>query len=340
MKIDPELLEDKEPSYTRKKMKKVGIKTGKAQTEGLQEGRVIFLTPDAIHVYHDKEIHNCTLKGNLKKELKANRNRLACGDLVDFDPEKKVIVALKDRKTVLMRQNPSNKFKEQILATNIDLLLITASVVEPKINPYLLDLYLIAAQRSGLKPVILINKVDLLKCKKQPARAKGEKKLLDALKEQYKNLGIPILEVSALSLDGFKELHELMKDQACVFSGESGVGKSSLINSLEQSRLKVSEVSAKSKGTHTTTSSMLLQLKSGGWCVDTPGIQSLGFKDLKAEEVKYFFPEFASLECKFANCIHQNEKGCALKDAVENNTVSKHRLDSYLRILDELGSKH
>lgn len=335
------MISEQEPSMAKKKMKNLKKIKQAAQSskENLKQGRVIFMAPDAVHVQVDKELYSCSIRGTLKKSLKQNKDKLSCGDLVQFDPEKKVVLHLEKRKTVLMRENPSYKFKEQILATNIDLLLITASVLEPSISYYLIDLYLIAAQKAGLDPVIIINKVDLLKAKKYPKRAQKEKKMIEQLEVQYKALGIPFLLVSAVSLDGFKELRDLMKGKASVFSGESGVGKSSLINSLAKSKFKVSPVSSRRKGVHTTTSSQLLELNSGGWCVDTPGIQSLSFKNINPEEVKFFFPEFDLLDCKFTNCSHRNEKGCGLKDALEKNIVSSLRLDSYYRILDEIGQK-
>lgn len=310
----------------------------KKETSSLKEqGRILFLSPDAFHVENmKKELVICSLKGTLKKQLKQSKDRLACGDLVYFDPEKKVILEICPRKTILMRQNPSQRHKDQILATNIDLLLITASVIEPKLNPYLIDLYIIAAKRAGLKPIVVINKVDLLKKKKCPQKAKSEKKLLEELADQYQDLDIPLLEVSAVTLEGFSALKSLMKDKASVFSGESGVGKSSLINILSQSQLKVSCVSSKQKGTHTTTSSQLLSLKEGGFCVDTPGIQSLGFNHLSLSEIKHFFPEFDQLKCKFNNCNHQNEMGCGLKEGLEKKLIRPLRLSSYYRMLEEL----
>lgn len=336
MKIDTDLLFEKEPSLSTKKMKNFKkIKQAEPASNGASKiGRIIFISPEIFQVQLGKELFACSLKGTLKKELKQKKDRLACGDLVQFDPEKKVILHLEPRKTILMRENPSHKFKEQVLATNIDLLLITASILEPSINPYLIDLYLITAQKAGLLPVILINKIDLLN--KESEKAQQEKEITEQLKKQYEALNIPFLSVSASTLEGFKELSDLMKDKASVFSGESGVGKSSLINSLGKSKIKVAPVSAKSKGVHTTTSSQLLELQSGGFCVDTPGIQSLSFKTLTLDEVKHYFPEFDVLNCKFSNCNHRNEKGCGLNDALEKKIVSPLRLESYYRILDEI----
>jgi ribosome biogenesis GTPase len=338
MKIDPDLLFEKEPSLASKKMKNFKkIKQAEPDSHAdAKIGRIIFISPEIFQVQLGKELFACSLKGTLKKELKQKKDRLACGDLVQFDPEKKVILHLEPRKTILMRQNPSHKFKEQVLATNIDLLLITASILEPSINPYLIDLYLITAQKAGLIPIILINKIDLLNTKTQPEKAEKEKQITEQLKEQYEALNIPFLSISASTLEGFKELRALMKDKASVFSGESGVGKSSLINSLRKSKIKVAPVSAKSKGVHTTTSSQLLELQSGGFCVDTPGIQSLSFKTLALNEVKHYFPEFDQIDCKFSDCNHRNEKGCGLKEALEKKIVSPLRLESYYRILAEI----
>lgn len=338
MKIDPDEHLDKEPSYSSQKMKRFS-KIKKSNTKSFERlpiGRIIFLSPDCIHVFFDHKLYPCSMKGTLKKQLKEERNRLACGDLVRFEPEKKVIHHLEKRKSILMRQNPSQRHKDQILATNIDLLLITASVVQPALNPYLIDLYLVAAQRYQLSPIIVINKVDLLDSDEEPIRAKKDRELLQALKKQYQALHIPFLEVSASSSKGFKELSDLMKDKASVFSGESGVGKSSLINALGESELKVSEVSHRHKGTHTTTSSQLLSLPQGGWCVDTPGIQSFGFKNIDLDEIKHYFPELKALPCKFSDCNHLGEEGCALKEAIEKNEITALRWSSYERMIQEV----
>lgn len=338
MKIRPEDHFEEELNYANKKMRSFSKVKNKAASKHKKYpiGRIIFLSPDAMHIDFEKKIYECSIKGTLKKQLKQENNRLACGDLVQFDPDKKVILFLEPRKTVLMRQNPSQRHKDQILATNIDLLLITTSTLEPALNPYLIDLYLVAAQRAKLSPVIVVNKIDLLKSKKHELSAQKEKKLLKTLKEQYKKLNIPVLEVSTVSLTGFKELKKQMKDNASVFSGESGVGKSSLINAMGENNLKVSSVSQRHKGTHTTTSSQLLPLEEGGWCVDTPGIQSFGFKNLKKEQIKHFFPEFDALNCRFSDCNHLNEEGCALKEALEKKEISPLRLDSYYRMIEEL----
>lgn len=337
MKIDPFDHERLDPSIAKKKMKHFSksSKSKKNKNEKDKQGRVIFLSPEAIEVYQDQHLHLCSLKGSLKKELKENKNRLACGDLVLFDPDKKVITELLPRKTILMRQNPSHKHKEQILATNIDILLITASVLQPKLNPYLIDLYLIAAQHANLTPIILINKVDLLK-EQATSSVEQEAQLLEELTSQYKQLNIPLIEVSALCQSNLEKLKQYIQNRACVFSGESGVGKSSLINKLTQNNLKVSEVSAKLKGTHTTTSARLLTLENEGFCVDTPGVQSFSFKHLKPLQVKAYFPELNQLHCQFSDCLHQGEKGCQIELALEKKEVTPLRLASYHRILDEL----
>lgn len=318
----------KEPFRKKRPLKNV-IK----DKEDLLLGRVIFVSPESVHVHHNENDYFCSIKGTLKKELKDNKNRLCPGDLVYFDPEKNQIAGLKNRKTYLNRQNPSQKYQEQILAANIDLLLITTSIQEPGLNPYLIDLYIISARYFKLEPIIIINKMDLL----SDVELANAKELINQLKDQYQRLKIPILFVSAKTREGFKELESIMKEKASVFSGASGVGKSSLINALEKSSLKVAPVSAKSlKGTHTTTSSKLLKLKLGGFCVDTPGIQSLGFKNFKPIEVRDLFDELSHVGCQFQDCLHLNEKGCKIKEAIEKKEVSLLRLESYHRLLKEI----
>ncbi|MCH9633272.1 MAG: Small ribosomal subunit biogenesis GTPase RsgA [Chlamydiae bacterium] len=340
MPIDIEALDDEFENFEERSMRSTKLKKHSKKNASLVIGRVTFISPEFVHISYKNKIFLCCIKGTFKKRLKQEKDRICCGDLAHFDPEKKVVEKLEPRKTVLMRQNPSHKFQEQILATNVDQILITSSILEPELNSYLIDLYVISAQRSHLKPIILINKVDLLQSKKQPQSAQKKKKLIAKLKEQYNSLNIPVIPVSAVNLEGFKELQELMKDKASVFSGESGVGKSSLINAIEKINLKVGNVSTKSqKGMHTTTSSKLLPLKFGGWCVDTPGIQSLGFKNVPLIEVRNCFPELVSCGCKFSDCLHQKENGCAIEEALEKKAVSQLRLDSYYKLLEEVQSE-
>ncbi len=316
------------------KKKKLSLKP--ARIDHLPIGRVTLSNPGGIHISCQGINSLCSIRGSLKKELQQQKDRICCGDLVSFDPQKKQVVALQKRTSLLHRQNPSQKHTEQILAANIDVLLITTAVLEPSLNPYLIDLYLITAKRAGLSPVIVFNKVDLLNVKNPSEQVEKEKALLGQLLDQYQRLKIPCILVSASKNQGFKPLYEIMKDKASVFSGESGVGKSSLINALEKKNLKTSGLSLKNmKGTHTTSTSMLFELQTGGWCVDTPGVQSMGFKNLDPMTIKSLFPEMNTPPCKFSNCLHLNEKGCEVQKSLDENTISKLRLSSYYRLLKE-----
>ena len=336
MKIDPDSYDSEEVSLSKKKMK--NFKTIKSYSDlikGCKLGRLTFVASDLFHVNYKSQVIPCTIKGTLKKELKQNKDRLSCGDFVYFDLDKKQIVSLKPRTTVLMRENPSQKHRNQILATNIDTLLITASLREPLLNPYFIDLYLITAQRANLNPIIVINKTDL------KTDDLDERDLLKQLIKQYKQLNIPLVCMSAKQHQGFDELKTIMKDKASVFAGQSGVGKSSLINEIIKTygidALKVSPVSEKNqKGTHTTTTSMLIELVDGGYCVDTPGIQSLSFNEIKVDEIKGYFCELNDIGCQYNDCLHINEEGCQIERALERKQVSPLRLKSYHRLLEEI----
>ncbi len=338
-KIDYRSFEEEEniPPGVRKMKSFDKVRKNESQPDSdLPSGRVIEISPEAYYVHAENKVYPCQLKGTVKKMLRESNDRIACGDRVLFDPKTKHIVSPEKRSSVLMRRNPSQKHRKQILAANIDLLCITSSVINPPPDPYLIDLYLIAAQKEGLQPVIVINKTDLL----PRDESSKEVRLLKELEEQYLHLGIPFLCVSAHTGEGLETLRNIRKDHAPVFSGASGVGKSSLLNRLESISLKIAPVGEKSgKGRHTTTSSKLFLLKNGGWCVDTPGIQSFSVNDLHREELSDYFPEFSALSCKFHDCRHNGEAGCSLPEKPDKKVIYPLRLKSYTRLLKELNSE-
>jgi ribosome biogenesis GTPase len=231
-----------------------------------------------------------------------------------------VIERVEPRHGVLTR---ASRRREQVLVANVDQVAIVVSLVQPDLKPHLIDRYLAAAQQGGLKPVLLLNKADLA----DPVE-------LQPLVGGYAQLGIAVLLTSAHTGLGIGRLREQLRGRSTVFSGQSGVGKSSLLNAVQPGLgLAVKTVSeVNNKGRHTTTYAQLIKLESGGWVVDTPGVRQLQLWDVRPEEVEGYFPEFRPFVslCNFPDCTHTHETGCAVKAAVTRRQISDRRFHSYL----------
>jgi ribosome biogenesis GTPase len=234
-----------------------------------------------------------------------------------------LIVRVEPRHGVLTRES---RRREHVLVANVDQLVIVISLVEPDLKPHLIDRYLAAAQQGGLNPILCLNKADL-----------ADPVALQPLVGAYAQLGVPAVLTSARTGVGVGRLRELLRGRATVFSGQSGVGKSSLLNAIEPGlALAVKSVSeVNQKGRHTTTYAQLIKLASGGWVVDTPGVRQLALWDTSPGEVEGFFGEFRPFVplCGFPDCAHTHEGGCAVKDAVARRLVSARRYHSYLGML-------
>ncbi|MBM3197825.1 MAG: ribosome small subunit-dependent GTPase A [Chlamydiae bacterium] len=312
----------------------------KAPPPGTLRGHVLGIYPEGIQVLANSTVYRCQLRGTLKKEKTRHKNLITVGDFVFLEPKNQgegMICFVEPRRSVLSRADNLLRRKEQLIAANIDQVVITASVVSPPLKPFLLDRYIIAAQKGQMAPIIVINKVDLLKDQAE------EKQLADLCKEAYTSLSIPCLFISTLTGEGLHELKTLMEGKSSVFSGQSGTGKSSLINAISHSSLKTGQITGKTqKGAHTTTTTLLIPLDNGGFCVDTPGIRSFGVWGLSQEEIKTYFPEIQEIgiSCKFTCCSHRQEPDCAVKQAVEEGRISPVRFASYLALLDTLEEEH
>jgi ribosome biogenesis GTPase len=264
--------------------------------------------------------------------LRANLEGLVTGDRVvwcEGDPMG-VVVAQRERHSVLSRPDPYGKLKP--VAANIDqILLVIAPFPEPHAN--LIDRYLVAAEVVGIEPVILLNKMDLLTA--DPAR----QTMLNDLLSIYPTLGYRVLRTSTKD-SGLAELHNALHSRTSVFVGQSGVGKSSLVNVLlPEADIRVGALSENTqKGTHTTTTAQLWHLTCGGTLIDSPGIREFGLWHMSKEQVEQGFREFRALlgTCKFRDCQHEHEPGCTILDAAESGLISPTRLDSYRRIVASL----
>lgn len=305
--------------------------------EHLKEGQVIAIRSEGVIISHKNALYTCVLRGILKKERRQRKNILTVGDYVHFEETtlgEGVIVHVNERNSVLSRAETLCHRQEQLIAANIDQVLIIMSVVIPPLKPSLIDRYIIATLKGNMEPILVINKIDLLQNDEETV-------LYQACIEAYQNIPITVIAVSAETGKGLDTLRNQMKDRSSVFAGQSGVGKSSLINAMTDLHLPVGlPVEKTKKGAHTTSSSELLPLDFGGWCIDTPGIKSFGMWDLEKSEIKDYYPEFSIYQCHFLNCIHIHEPDCAVKKAVEEGVIPQLRYDSYYNLVDTIEQEH
>ncbi len=276
-------------------------------------------------------VFSCTTRRILKTMSTDQRHVVIAGDRVLFreaaagartsEPEG-VIERVEPRTGAISRLSKNRK---QLLVTNVDQTLIITSAAEPILKPNLIDRLLITSERSGIRPVICINKIDLV----DPAT-------LQPLIGTYSQMGYTVLPVSAANGFGIERLRREIKDRESVLTGQSGVGKSSLLNRLDPSlELRVGEISQETqKGTHTTTTAELLRLSFGGYVVDTPGIRQFMLWDIIPEEVLGYFRDLRPYEnyCRFPNCTHSHEADCAVKNAVADGRVDLRRYESFLAL--------
>jgi ribosome biogenesis GTPase len=315
--------------------------------EDYKEGIVTMIRPEQFFVDCQGTSYVCSLRGALKKESHKLKTLVIVGDKVQFEqtgPQSGVIVSVLERKTVLSRKDHLSQIKEHLIAANVDQVFITVSVMDPPLRLTIVDRYLIAAEKGGLKPIIVCNKIDLLDDESYPEEQRlAEREILEECIKVYPSLNIPFIAASAKTGAGIDTIKEMMKDRVSVFSGQSGTGKSSIINEATDMDLKVGKtVAATRKGSHTTTYTQLLPLSFGGWCIDTPGIKSFGVWDLKEQDLRNYFEEIqeAATKCKFPDCRHLEEPGCALPEAIEEGKVSILRFNSYLSLLASLQQEH
>jgi ribosome biogenesis GTPase / thiamine phosphate phosphatase len=267
----------------------------------------------------------------------SSTNPIAVGDKVEFIIENEgedsaIITGIRKRENYMVRTSPHNRHQKHIVAANMDLALLVATIKEPRTSNGFIDRFLITAEAYHIPAVIVFNKADLLK-------GKYEEEWLER-KAIYEDIGYPTFTATAIKGDGLDALSALLKDKTTLFSGHSGVGKSTLINYfIPDKNLRVQEVSGWSgKGQHTTTFAEMFDLPGGGRIIDTPGVKEFGIVDMEREELSHYFPEMKARiqDCRFNNCIHINEPGCAVKAAVEAGEISMERFESYIAILSSL----
>jgi ribosome biogenesis GTPase len=263
----------------------------------------------------------CIIAGNGGEEICQTEMNVVPGDRVAIRHGK--VAAIGKRRTTLSRTDPANPHRERLIAANIDVLAIVASIVDPPFRPGLVDRYLIAAARGGVQAVLCVTKTDL----------NSETYAADS----YRESGVPVVLCSAANGAGIDELCDLLAGNLTVFAGHSGVGKSSLLNALAKNETartgRVSEGSG--RGRHTTTSSRLYELKNGARIIDTPGIREFGLGTVTVAELRAAFQDFSEFPCRFRDCRHRNEPDCGVRAAVEAGKIHRPRYVSYLRIADD-----
>ena len=279
------------------------------------------------------------VKGKFKIDGITSTNPIAVGDVVDIDKEEGeesiVITEIHERKNYITRQSPHNKYLHHIVAANLDQSILLATLKDPKTSTGFIDRFLVASEAYHVPAIIVFNKSDLYQTK--------EREKFEKLKSVYENIGYPVYSMSINENSGINEVKELLKNKITLLSGHSGVGKSSFINTIfPENIIKTQEVSGWSgKGLHTTTFAEMFDLPFGGKIIDTPGMREFAMMDIEPHELSHYFREMKALinDCRFNNCMHIEEPGCAVKAAVEENKISPERYISYLNILGTIDNK-
>lgn len=275
------------------------------------------------------------IRGVLKLDDITSTNPIAVGDRVEFEIEDEeaktaIILDIDERHNYINRQSPRAKHQRHIVAANLDQSILVATLKEPKTSQGFIDRFLVASEMYHVRSVVVFNKGDIYK--------KKELDLFEEWKDMYTRIGYTVVRCSVKTGEGVDELRGILKGKVSLFSGHSGVGKSSLINSILPSlSLRTKEVSGWSgKGMHTTTFAEMFDLPDGGSIIDTPGVREFGLVDVTRDDLSHYFPEMKKYigQCQFNDCVHVNEPGCAVKEAVNSSDIHEDRYVSYLTLLD------
>lgn len=276
----------------------------------------------------------CKVKGNFRLKGIRSTNPVAVGDRVSIVVNNEgtaLITEIEDRKNYIIRRSSNLSKQSHIIAANLDLCFLIVTVNHPVTSTVFIDRFLASAEAYRVPVNLIFNKTDIY--------TEEEAEYMDALIALYDHIGYPGIKISALQNSGLETLKERITGKITLFSGHSGVGKSTLINTLiPDAELKTGAISGyHGKGMHTTTFSEMIELPQGGFIIDTPGIKGFGTIDMEKNEIFHFFPDIFrfSKDCRFNNCIHINEPGCAVREAVEKHYISESRYKSYLNMMDE-----
>jgi ribosome biogenesis GTPase len=284
----------------------------------------------------ENKFYNCRIKGKFRMKGIKSTNPIAVGDVVDFDLDETVdevngiITNIHDRKNYIVRKSVNLSKQTHIIASNIDIGFLIVTINNPTTTTSFIDRFLVTAKAYGIEAILIFNKIDTFD------EATLDEQLY--LQHTYQEIGYKCLRVSATDNKGVSELMDLMKGKVSMFSGHSGVGKSTLVNAIEPTlNLKTKEISnSHAQGQHTTTFAEMFDLSNNIRIIDTPGIRGFGMVDMEKQEVSDYFPEFFALkeDCKFNNCLHKEEPHCAIKKALDEDKIAWSRYQSYLKILE------
>ena len=284
----------------------------------------------------ENKFYNCRIKGKFRMKGIKSTNPIAVGDVVDFDLDETVdevngiITNIHDRKNYIVRKSVNLSKQTHIIASNIDIGFLIVTINNPTTTTSFIDRFLVTAKAYGIEAILIFNKIDTFD------DATLDEQLY--LQHTYQEIGYKCLRVSATDNKGVSELMDLMKGKVSMFSGHSGVGKSTLVNAIEPTlNLKTKEISnSHAQGQHTTTFAEMFDLSNNIRIIDTPGIRGFGMVDMEKQEVSDYFPEFFALkeDCKFNNCLHKEEPHCAIKKALDEDKIAWSRYQSYLKILE------
>lgn len=280
------------------------------------------------------QLVECKIKGNFRLKGIRSTNPVAVGDRVSITPNQEgtaFITSIEDRKNYIIRKSPNLSKQSHIIAANVDQAFLVVTINRPVTSTTFIDRFLASAEAYRVPVVLLFNKTDALEDE--------EREYQQMMIDLYETVGYQCLAISAANGSGMDKVRELLAGKTTVLSGNSGVGKSTLINSLlPDVQLKTAEISdAHNAGTHTTTFSEMLELPEGGYIIDTPGIKGFGTFDIEPEELTSYFKEIFhfSKDCRFNNCTHTHEPGCAVRKAVEDHYIAESRYRSYISMLQD-----
>ena len=299
------------------------------------KGTVIKSTGSWYEVLGEDSInYNCRIRGKIRLEEIKETNPVTVGDYVEFHVEEgsHAITEILPRKNHLLRKSVKKTGHSNVLAANVDLAILIATIDQPRTSLGFIDRFLVSAEAYRIPQCLVFNKTDLL--------TEEQNTTLQKLKQVYSNIGVKVITMSALQAKGFDELNTIIDGKTSIIAGHSGVGKSTILNTLlpgaDQSVSEISNFS--NKGTHTTTFAEMFQRNAETFVIDTPGVKEWGLVDMNPQEISDYFPEMRDrrLDCKFgARCLHMQEPKCTILDAVEKGEIELSRYQSYVSMVND-----